>query len=191
MPEERFDALVTSLKKLAAALHGEGIPFALGGGFAIWARGGSPPGHDVDFMVKREDVERAALAAERAGMRVENPPEDWLIKAWDGEVMLDLIFEPAGLPITDEVLERADEWPVEAMSMRVMAAGDVLASLLLACNEKHLDFEGLLAAARAVREQVDWDDVRRRVEHSPFARAWFCLAEDLGIVERAGETAER
>jgi hypothetical protein len=34
-----------------------------------------------------------------------------------------------------------------------------------------------------VREQVDWSDVRRRTEDSPYARAFFTLVEELGIVE--------
>ena len=35
--------------------------------------------------------------------------------------------------------------------------------------------------ARALREQVDWAEVRRRTEHSPFARAFLNLVIDLGI----------
>ncbi len=47
------------------------------------------------------------------------------------------------------------------------------------------DHAGLIEAARAVREQVDWDDVRRRTEHAPFARAFFTMIEGLGVIERA------
>ena len=36
--------------------------------------------------------------------------------------------------------------------------------------------------ARALREQIDWDDVRRLTQSSPFARAFFTLVEELGIV---------
>ena len=41
----------------------------------------------------------------------------------------------------------------------------------------------MLELARALREQVDWADVRARTEASPFARAFFTLVEGLGIVE--------
>jgi hypothetical protein len=38
--------------------------------------------------------------------------------------------------------------------------------------------------ARALREQVDWDAVRERTRESPYARAFFYLAEELEIIER-------
>ena len=43
--------------------------------------------------------------------------------------------------------------------------------------------ELVLELARALREQIDWDNVRKRTEASPFARAFFTLIEGLGIVE--------
>ena len=36
--------------------------------------------------------------------------------------------------------------------------------------------------SRSVREQVDWDDVRERTKDSPYAKAFFTLAEELGVV---------
>ena len=27
-----------------------------------------------------------------AGLRAEDPPEEWLVKAWDGDTLVDLIF---------------------------------------------------------------------------------------------------
>jgi len=36
-----------------------------------------------------------------------------------------------------------------------------------------------------LREQIDWDEVRVRTEASPFARAFFTLVEELGVVERS------
>jgi hypothetical protein len=50
-------------------------------------------------------------------------------------------------------------------------------------NEQEPDFGSVLELARALREQVDWDDVRVRTEASPFARAFFTLVEGLGVVE--------
>jgi hypothetical protein len=33
-----------------------------------------------------------------------------------------------------------------------------------------------------LREQIDWEEVRRRTASSPFARAFFTLVEELEIV---------
>ena len=54
-----FDELLSSMKRAAGALRDSGIPFALGGGLAVWARGGPRTEHDVDFFVKPADAERA------------------------------------------------------------------------------------------------------------------------------------
>ena len=69
-----------------------------------------------------------------------------------------------------------------SMEMRVMALEDVLITKLMAITEHHLRYEGLLAIARALREQVDWAHVRAATAASPFARAFFVLLEGLGIV---------
>jgi len=49
----------------------------------------------------------------------------------------------------------------------------------------------VLELARALREQVDWEEVRDRTEASPFARAFFTLVEGLGIVESSHLEVER
>src|SRR3954451_24017275 len=120
-----LDALIESLKKTVAALEAEGIPYLLGGGLGCWARGGPPSSNDVDLMLRREDAERALAALEGAGMRTERPPEQWLFKAWDGEVLIDLIFEPAGVRVTEQVLERGEELNVGGMRVRAMALDDI------------------------------------------------------------------
>ena len=58
-----------------------------------------------------------------------------------------------------------------------------MTSKLLALTEQEPDFSSVLEWARALREQIDWDDVRRRTEASPFAKAFFTLVESLGIVD--------
>jgi predicted nucleotidyltransferase len=184
MPSERpMTDFVASLKKVAAVLRDEGIPFALGGGLAAWARGGPETDHDVDFFVKPDDAERAQQALAKAGMHPERPPEDWLHKVWDGDVLVDLVFCPSGGPVTDEWLERAEEREVMAMRLPVLALEDLMVTKLLALKEQEPDYAQVLKVARALREQVDWDEVRDRTAESPFARAFFTLVEGLAIVE--------
>jgi hypothetical protein len=52
----------------------------------------------------------------------------------------------------------------------------------MAITEQEPDYSAVLEWARALREQIDWDTVRKRTEASPFARAFFTLVEALGIV---------
>ncbi len=172
-----------TLKRAAAALRDAEIPFLLGGGLAIWAHGGTESDHDIDFMLKPDDAERALQALAEAGMRTERPPEHWLYKAFDRDWMIDLIFYPAGLDVDEALLARTDEMEVKAMSMRVMRPDDVLVTKLMAMNEHTMNFESCLEIARSLREKIDWDYVRSRTGSSPFARAFFEIVEGLEIVD--------
>jgi hypothetical protein len=76
---------------------------------------------------------------------------------------------------------------VASLRVHVFTLEDVMTTKLLALTEQEPDFGQLLSYARALREQIDWDDVRARSESSPFARAFFTLVEGLGIVELSKE----
>ena len=184
-----FERLVEStLKQSAAALRDADVPFCLIGSMAAWVRGGPESSHDLDFGIREADLLRAAEALEAIGMRIEVPPEDWLIKAWTGEpggedaVFLDLIYSASGLEIDDEVLARADELQVLAHGMKVLNASDLLVTKLLSLREQNLNLTSTVATARAIREQIDWPEVRRRTSHSPYASGFFAIAERLAIV---------
>jgi Uncharacterised nucleotidyltransferase len=179
--DEEFERLIATMKRAAAVLRQADIPHALGGGLACWARGGPQTEHDVDFAVKSEDAQRAQGALGEAGFRIETPPEPWLLKAFDGDVLVDLIFDPQGGPIDDELLARCDELEVSAMPLRVLPIEDVLVQKLLALSEQEPDYTSVLEIARALREQIDWADVRARTKGSPFAAAFFTLLAELDI----------
>jgi predicted nucleotidyltransferase len=181
MGEQLFSSMEATLKKAAAALRDAGIPFLLAGSLAVWARGGPETTHDLDFIVRPDDAERGMAALEEAGLRREDPPEEWLLKAWDGDVLVDLIFSPTGVAVDDELFARADTINVLSMELQVMSLEDLLVTKLLSITEHEVRFESLLAMVRAVREQVPWDQVRARTRESPFAHAFFVLCEDLGI----------
>jgi hypothetical protein len=132
-------------------------------------------------MVRERDAERALQVLIGVGMRGERPPEDWLLKAWDGDVLVDVIHHAAGIPIDEEVLDRADELSVFSLTMRVLRLEDVITSKLLALAEHQLDYGPPLSIVRSVREQVDWQEVRARTSHSPYARAFFSLLDELNL----------
>jgi Uncharacterised nucleotidyltransferase len=184
--DPEFEELLESMKKAAGALREGDVPFALTGGLAVWARGGPRTEHDVDFLVKPADAERAQQVLAQAGMRTERPPEGWLLKAWDDDRMIDLIFDPSGGPVEDAWLERADVMEVYATTMPVAALEDVLVTKLMSLNEQDLDYSSVLELARSVREQLDWAAVRERTNGSPYAAAFFRMVEDLGVAPRRG-----
>jgi putative nucleotidyltransferase-like protein len=185
MPEPSFPELIEAMKAAAGILNDSEIQFVLGGGLSAWARGGPRSEHDVDFLIKPEDAERAMEVFDAAGWKTERPPEGWLYKTWhENGALVDLIFDPASGPITQDIIDRAHEDEVMALRAKVATLEDVLVSKLLAIKEQELNFSSVLEWSRALREQIDWREVRERTQDSPFAKAFFVLIEELGIVEQ-------
>ena len=150
MTVDDFSTIEAALKRSAAALEAAGIPFLLGGSLASWARGGPETSHDLDLLMTQPDAERALEALADNGMRPERPVEGWLYKAWDGDVLVDLIFGPSGLAV-DEAIGRGEELPVLGMTLPTMALEDMLATKLLALSEHRIEYTGPLQIARAAR----------------------------------------
>lgn len=185
----QFGAVLESLKLAVAALRDRDVQFMLGGSVAAWARGGPEPQNDLDLMVKPAEAEAALNALTETGMKPKHPPEEWLFKAWHGDTLIDVIFRPSGMELTDEVFARADTISVTAIATPVMALEDVLVTMLCAIDEHSLDYSRLVAIARALREQIAWPRLRSRTAHSPYAAAFFTLAEGLQIAPVAQQTA--
>jgi hypothetical protein len=183
MPAVQDERLLTTLKRTAAALRDAGVPFALAGGMAAWARGGPPTEKDIDVFVREQDADAALRALTAVGMTTEIPPEGWLVKAFDDGVLVDVIFRPSGVEVDDTLLCACDVMQVSAVEMRVLPVDDLLTSKLLALSEHVLDLGPVLEISRALREQVNWLAVRKRTRSSPFARAFFALLDELDIVQ--------
>lgn len=175
--------LLETLRKSANVLRDAGLPFALAGGGAAYARGGGLPVHDVDFVIREEDADTAAEAFHNSGMRIERPPEGWLIKAFDSDRMVDLIFRISGHPDMRALLDRAEEITVESVPMPVLGATDLVISFLGAFSEHHANFAGALTCVRPLREQVDWARVREETAGSAFATAFLVLLRELRVLD--------
>ena len=185
-----FKQIVDTLRKAAAVLRESDVRYCLSGSVATWARGGPETVNDVDLIVHPPHIEQAVSALEGAGMRSETPPEGWLVKVWDGEVLIDLIHTVTGYESVEEILERAETMRVASLDVPVAQMEDVLTPKLLAFDEHYLDYTGALRAARALRELVDWEVVREKTCQSPYARGFFALLEALEIIEVSSSATE-
>jgi len=181
MTEGYAEQLLLTLKRAASVLKATGVPFALAGSFAVYAHGGNSSEHDVDFLVKHEDVEQILAALSDAGFRVEHPPEDWLVKAYDGQQLVDLIYRPIEIPVTDETLADATVMNVGPISIPVLSATQLMVHKLLTFDQHYCDFARALPLARSLREKIEWDKVREDTSQSPYAAAFLLLVEKLGL----------
>ncbi|MEU1604971.1 nucleotidyltransferase [Micromonospora matsumotoense] len=184
---ERGDvSLLHTLKRVAAVLKQNEIPFALGGSFAVYAHGGHSSEHDVDFLLPEADVERALEALTDEGFTAERPPEDWLVKVYDDGRMVDLIHRPVETPVTHETLADTVIRPVDAIRMPVLSATRLMVHKLLSFSQHYCDFARGLPLARSLREQIDWERVRKETRHSPYAEAFLMLLDRLDVVPYGG-----
>src|SRR5262249_15700463 len=132
------------------------------------------------------NLERAARVGQHTGLhgiaaRRQVADEPWLYMAWDGEVLVDLIFAPAGLEVDETLIDRRPVGGVFAAPMPLLLPEDILVTKLTAMTEHTMDYRSCLEIAPALREQIDFGELRRRTDGSPFADAFFALVEGLGI----------
>ncbi|MFE9768000.1 nucleotidyltransferase family protein [Streptomyces sp. NPDC005808] len=187
--QDRHQAILEAAKQVGSLLKRQGHPFALGGSVAVHAHGGSGRlQNDADFVVRREDADAVAATLKEAGVRVVEPPEDWLWKAKCLGQDIDLLFELAHQPVTSEMLGRAVDLPVDSVHMPVLAATDLVWSLLASFSEHHCDFGAVLPIARALREKVDWERVREDCADAPMPAAFLYLLERLQVITPASGT---
>lgn len=174
-----------ALKRVATALKSTGVHFALMGGYAAWVRGGPEPDHDVDFLIEPADAEKVAGLLADQGFEVVQPPEDWLFKVYTDDSLVDVIYRAGSSFEVTPALDRATSLEVLSVHMPVLAATDLLEQKLAVLTERYCDLGAVVPVARALREQVDWTEVRGRVAGNPFAEVALVLLERLDVI--AGE----
>ena len=188
MPHRVDEGLATTLMRVASTLKQADIPFALGGSFAVYAHGGHSSDHDVDFLLREQDKDRALEELAAVGFEVEQPPEDWLVKVFDDGRLVDLIYRPVESPVTDETLRDTTMLRVESINMPVVSATQLMVHKLLSYTQHYCDFATGLPLARSLREQIDWERVRRETAQSPYAEAFLVLLDRLDVVPLADST---
>jgi len=185
MDESDQDRLREALKRVAVALKQSGVPFALTGGYAVWAHGGPESEHDVDFVVAEQDAQQVREHLDATGLAVREPPEDWLFKVDVDDASVDVLYRMSSHPTTRQDLADVDELEVLSVKMPVLPATDVVLHKLNALDEHYCDFAFEIPVARALREQVDWARVRSGTAGNDFAAALIFLLERLDIVPPA------
>jgi hypothetical protein len=173
--------LRSALKLSTSTLKADGVPFALGGGYALWVHGGPEPAHDVDVVVPETAVPAAVKSLENAGFRIERPPEDWLFKAYLDDDLVDVLHRLTGVEVDQQLIDSANEVELLGVRIPVLPPTPIMIAKLRSLSEHYCDFAALLPAFRAVREQLDWAEITSAVAGHPFAEAFLFLLNRLEI----------
>jgi hypothetical protein len=175
--------LQVALKQSASALKADGVPFALGGGYALWGFGAPEPTHDVDLVVTERDVPRAVDCLAAAGFEIERPPEDWLFKAWLDGALVDVLHRVNGVVVTDSAIADAQELELLGLRLPVLPPTPIMIAKLRSLTEHYCDFTPLIPVVRAVREQLHWDEIREQTRDEPYAEAFVFLVDRLRLTD--------
>ena len=155
---------------LAAAVEAveqKGIPYLLVGGIAASTYGRPRWTHDIDLLVRPVDAGLALDALAASGFGTEETFPDWLYKADRDGVGVDVIFSmPGGLLLDDQMLARAREETIGAVTVRVISPEDMIV-VKAVVHDEHMPrhwHDGLAILAGC---QLDWEYVLRRSSHGP------------------------
>ena len=155
------------LADVVEAVEGEDVPYLAIGGLASATYGRPRPTKDIDVFVKPEDAERCVKALESAGFTTEDPPEDWLLKAYKDDVLVDVIFRiHNSIYLDDDMIARARRYDVKGTTIAVVPAEDFILMQAVTHSEDtpHYWYNALTVIASA---EIDWDYVVRRSSHGP------------------------
>ena len=94
-----------------------------------------------------------------AGFEIEQPPEDWLFKAYLEGELVDVLFRLSGVEVNQDMIEGAAEMELLGLRMPVLPPTPIMIAKLRSLSEHYCDFGALLPVFRAVREQLDWPAV--------------------------------
>ena len=161
-------SLLATMKRAGAVLRENDVDHILGGGLAIWARGVLTD-HDVDFLLREEDADRALEVLTDAGFR-RAPARALVVQGVGGRAswissstrrVARSATSTSRVPPRWRSARTATPRRVDRRRARREAARDQRAGARLPRGARDL---------RAVREQVNWKSVARRTKSSPFAR---------------------
>ena len=155
------------LAEVIDAVEAEGLPYVAIGGLATAVFGRPRPTKDIDLFVKPDDADRCVKALETVGFKPEHPKEDWLLKAYKKDVLVDVIFRiHNSIYLDDDMLARAQHHQLKGTTLKVLPPEDFIVTQACTHSEDtpHYWYNALTVIASS---QLDWEYVVRRSSHGP------------------------
>jgi predicted nucleotidyltransferase len=178
--EEEVEPRVADFYRQALhALSNAGIPFLVGGAFALACYTGIRRStKDLDLFILREDFERIAQRMRQHGWRVELTYPHWLAKVYDGEAFIDLIFSSGNgvTPVDERWFSGNCRADILGVSARVANVEDSLLSKAFIMERERYDGGDIAHLLLARAEQLDWASLLER-----FGSHWRVLLAHLTL----------
>lgn len=158
--------MASVLSDAVKALDEAKLPYLLIGGLASAILGRPRCSTDVDLLVRPADAPLALDALAREGFRTERTNPHWLFKAFQRDVLVDLLFNAKGVYVDEEMLRRSTRRAFRGVPVRVIAAEDLVVMKAVVHDEetpRHWgDALGLVGAGG-----LDWEYLLWRARLGP------------------------
>jgi hypothetical protein len=154
-----------------------GIPFLVGGAYALNRYTGiERRTKDLDYFVRKQDLERALEAFNHAGFRTEIAAPHWLAKAWRTEHFVDIIFASGNgvCAIDDEWFEHAVEDELLGLPVKLCPPEEIIWQKAYVQERDRYDGADIAHLIRALSPDLDWTRLLRR-----FGEHWRVLLSHL------------
>jgi predicted nucleotidyltransferase len=178
--EEEVDPRVADFyRQSLRALSDAGIPFLVGGTFALACHTGIRRStKDLDLFIQRKDFDRIAQLMQQHGWRAEMTYPHWLAKVRDGEEFIDLIFNSGnGVTPVDERWFRGNcHARILGVPVRVSNVEDCLLSKAFIMERERYDGGDIAHLLLAGAERLDWASLLER-----FGPHWRVLLAHLTL----------
>jgi hypothetical protein len=149
------------------ALHASGVPFLVGGAYALNRY--TPIARDtkdLDIFIRRDDIDRVSAALRAGGYETELVFPHWLAKVHCNDTYIDLIFSSGnGVAVVD------DAWFVHAIDTEVLGvptkicpAEEMIWSKAFIMERERYDGADIAHLLAACGERLDWARLFRRFE---------------------------
>ncbi len=163
-------------RRAIATLRFAKVPFLVGGAFAfntytgIWRET-----RDLDLFLKPEDRAHALAALADDAFETSIVQSQWLAKAWEDDVFLDLITRNANglFPVTEAWFTRARPATLFEYPVHVIPLEELVLSKLLVGSRFRWDGADLLHLFHVQHDSIDWDRIADEVgEHAELLVAY-------------------
>lgn len=145
------------------ALCGSGVPFMVGGAFAVchytgWWRNT----HDIDVYVTQENVRRAAEALNEVGFvdlgEQAAGDQQWIYHSGKNGLVFDVIWRFANLAnyITPDWFDRASTGEFLGLDLRFLPLEELVWIKVFVINRHRCDWPDVMRIVRAQCQRLDW-----------------------------------
>lgn len=160
-------------RRALRALLDAGVPFLLGGAFALQAYTRiARDTKDIDLFVRHDDLDTVLAVLSDQGFEIERTFPHWLAKARHGQHFADIIHSSGNgiSPVDDEWFANARPAEVLGLPLRLCPPEEMLWTKAFIMERERYDGADVAHLLREMGRDLDWERLVRR-----FGRHWRVL----------------